>query len=445
MTARGETVTVPYCGYLQAGPPPPDDAQMTRVGPGTPCGKFLRRFWHPVAMSSEINDLPVALRILGEDLVAFRDKRGQIGVLHRHCSHRGTSLEYGIVSERGIRCCYHGWLYDVDGTILETPGEPPDSKLKDSFYHGAYPAIEYKGLVFTYMGLPDQKPEFPIYDTFELPDNRLLPYAIPQRCNWLQIIDNTMDPIHAVFLHSRVSTVQLTDAWKEMPMLEFVEQDGGIYCVTTRRVDDMVWVRCIHNVLPNFDQTGALWVEAKEVTYFTRASLSKWIVPIDDTNSWTFGWRHFNDSVDPEHRGNEAEVGRGKMDFVGQSGDRAYEERQRNPGDWDVQVSQRPIAIHDLEHLAGSDVGVAMQRRLLKRAIDEAAKPAAPKGGAGNGHPIPTYVGDTVLRVPRQEETDDRALLQQISRRVMETIREGDRLTGEERQSHIENLLRGIH
>ena len=162
MTARGETVTVPYCGYLQAGPPPPDDAQMTRVGPGTPCGKFLRRFWHPVAMSSEINDLPVALRILGEDLVAFRDKRGQIGVLHRHCSHRGTSLEYGIVSERGIRCCYHGWLYDVDGTILETPGEPPDSKLKDSFYHGAYPAIEYKGLVFTYMGLT--RPETRISD-----------------------------------------------------------------------------------------------------------------------------------------------------------------------------------------------------------------------------------------------------------------------------------------
>ena len=84
-----------------------------------------------------------------------------------------------------------------------------------------------------------------------------------------------------------------------------------------------------------------------------------------------------------------------------------------------------------------------MQRRLLKRAIDEAAKPAAPKGGAGNGRPIPTYVGDTVLRVPRQEGTDDRALLQQISRRVMEAIREGDRLTGEERQSHIENLLRG--
>ena len=96
---------------------------LSRVGPGTPCGEYLRRFWQPVAFADELQDLPRALRILGEDLVIFRDRAGRVGLLQLHCSHRGTSLEFGLVSERGIRCCYHGWLYDVDGTILETPSE----------------------------------------------------------------------------------------------------------------------------------------------------------------------------------------------------------------------------------------------------------------------------------------------------------------------------------
>ena len=111
---------------------PPEDAELTHTSPGTPCGEYMRRFWQPVCLSQELTDLPLAIRIMGEELVAFRDNSGTIGVLHRHCSHRGTSLEYGIVSEHGIRCCYHGWLFDTDGTILETPGEPPDSRLRES-------------------------------------------------------------------------------------------------------------------------------------------------------------------------------------------------------------------------------------------------------------------------------------------------------------------------
>ena len=151
---------VPYGGYHQR-EVPQEDPELTHVGPGTPCGEYMRRFWWPVCLSEQVTELPLAIRILGEDLVAFRDKSDRIGVLHRHCSHRGTSLEYGIPSERGIRCCYHGWLFDVDGRILETPGEPSDSKLKDSFVHGAYPAFEYQGLVFAYLGPPEEKARFP--------------------------------------------------------------------------------------------------------------------------------------------------------------------------------------------------------------------------------------------------------------------------------------------
>ena len=133
---QAQPIASPYSGYFLRDVPA-EDAELTHVGPGTPCGELMRRYWHPVALSSDVTDLPLAARILGEDLVVFRDGSNRVGVLHRHCSHRGTSLEYGIPSEKGIRCCYHGWLFDVDGRILETPGEPPDSKLKDSFVHGA--------------------------------------------------------------------------------------------------------------------------------------------------------------------------------------------------------------------------------------------------------------------------------------------------------------------
>ena len=139
---------------------PAEDEELSRVGPGTPCGEYLRRFWQPVVLSEDLRDLPRRLRIMGEDLVAFRAKSGAVGLLELHCPHRGTSLEFGLVGEKGIRCCYHGWLFDVDGRILETPGEPADSTLKDRLFHGAYPVHEYQGLVFAYMGPPEAQPDF---------------------------------------------------------------------------------------------------------------------------------------------------------------------------------------------------------------------------------------------------------------------------------------------
>jgi phenylpropionate dioxygenase-like ring-hydroxylating dioxygenase large terminal subunit len=170
---------------------PPEDTELTQVGPGTPGGEYLRRFWQPIITSAEVQDLPRRLRILGEDLVAFRDKSGATGLLELYCPHRGTSLEFGLVCDKGLRCCYHGWLVDVDGKILETPGEPADSTLKERLCHGAYPVLEYNGLLFAYMGPPDKQPDFPIFDTFDLPGYELV--AIPGYvwpCNWLQVKEN---------------------------------------------------------------------------------------------------------------------------------------------------------------------------------------------------------------------------------------------------------------
>ena len=161
-------LTETYSGYSHRDVPT-EDVDLTHVGPGTPAGEYLRRFWQPVAHSDELNDLPVRIRILGEDLVAFRDDAGRAGLMELHCCHRGTSLEYGKIEDGGIRCCYHGWLFDISGKILETPGEPETSTLKDRLYHGAYPVHEFNGLVFAYMGPPDKIYPFPMYDAYTAP------------------------------------------------------------------------------------------------------------------------------------------------------------------------------------------------------------------------------------------------------------------------------------
>ena len=155
MGSQSEHIIMPprgrYAGHDKHLRPEADPTFM-QVGPGKPCGEYLRRFWQPVCMTEELGKgVPVRLRILGEDLVAFRDLSGDYGLLHLHCSHRNTSLEFGFIAEHGIRCCYHGWHYAVDGTILETPGEPAGSKIKERTCHGAYPVIEWHGLLFAYM------------------------------------------------------------------------------------------------------------------------------------------------------------------------------------------------------------------------------------------------------------------------------------------------------
>ena len=151
MATRAPFVNTKFSGYYHRDVPQ-ENEELTHIGPGTPCGEYLRRFWQPMAYSDELTDLPKKLRILGEDLVVYRDFNGDVGLLELHCAHRGTSLEFGIVCQTGIMCCYHGWRFDKDGTILETPGEPASSTLKDRLFQGAYPVHESNGLIFAYMG-----------------------------------------------------------------------------------------------------------------------------------------------------------------------------------------------------------------------------------------------------------------------------------------------------
>ncbi len=344
MAMRGPLLRETYAGYYHR-EILAEDAELTHVGPATPAGEYLRRFWQPVAFSHEITDLPLALKIMGEELVLFRDGRGRVGLMELHCAHRGASLEFGRIEERGIRCCYHGWLYGVNGKILDTPGAPPDSTYKDRLCHGAYPTYEYNGLVFAYMGPPDRRPAFPVYDVFDLPGHRLA--LGPKRmmpCNWLQILDNMMDPVHLVFLHTISSGVQFTEAFGLLPETEFQETPVGTIYIDTRRVGDNIWVRTADVMLPNINQFAPLDQDGIYETIFNRPVRTTWTVPIDNTHTMRIGFLHIRDGL--EERDWEKVLGN-----LGPESVRSYEDRQRYPGDDEAQLSQRPIAIHALEHL----------------------------------------------------------------------------------------------
>ena len=407
-------MTQPYTAYYKR-EVPQEDVELTRVGPGTPCGEYLRRFWQPVAKSAELGDVPRRIRIMGEDLVVFRDRGGRVGLLQPHCAHRGASLEFGVISERGIRCCYHGWLYDVDGTLLEAPAEPAESMLKHRVSQGAYPVHEFGGLVFAYMGPPEKRPEFPMYDTFQLPDYQLLAgpkFTLP--CNWLQVKENCMDPVHGAFLHAIVSGVQFTAAWGVLPELEFRESPVGLVYIATRRVEDRIWVRVSDFMAPNIHQFAPDWDDAKKVKIFDRPMITRWAVPIDDTNTMNIDFAHYHESW-------TAPLEQVVNPAFGQTDDRPFEERQRRPGDYDAQMSQRSIAVHALEHLATSDRGVVMLRRMLRNGIRAVQRGEDPFGILREPVArIPTYAQNTILRIPPAATPEtDRELLRKVANDVM--------------------------
>jgi len=177
---------------------------LTRVGTGTPMGELIRRYWIPALLSEEIPELdcpPVRVRLMGEDLVAFRDSKGRVGLLEEHCSHRGASLFYGRNEECGLRCVYHGWKYDVEGNVLETPAEPSESNLKYKVHHKAYPCQEASGIVFSYLGPKEKMPLFPNYEWLTVPLDHVGVTKFFIECNYLQALEGDCDSSHGPFLH----------------------------------------------------------------------------------------------------------------------------------------------------------------------------------------------------------------------------------------------------
>lgn len=178
-----------------------ENERLTRVGPGTPMGALLRQYWHPVAATAELDENPVKqVKILGESLVLFRDRQGRLGLIDDTCPHRRVSFLYGIPEAEGLRCCYHGWMFDRTGRCLEMPAEAPDSTFKDRVRIAAYPVQELGGLIFAYLG-PEPAPLLPRWDLLTMDHvwRDIGVTVIP--CNWLQCMENSVDPVHTEWLH----------------------------------------------------------------------------------------------------------------------------------------------------------------------------------------------------------------------------------------------------
>jgi phenylpropionate dioxygenase-like ring-hydroxylating dioxygenase large terminal subunit len=175
---------------------------LTRTNPGTPGGELLRRYWHPVALAEElpVGGAPLPLKVMGEELVLFRDDAGNPGLLGLHCSHRGADLSYGRVEDGGLRCIYHGWLYDRAGRCLEQPGEPAGSTFHQRIAHSAYPCVERADAIFAYLG-PGEPPEFPNYAFLTVPNEHVFAIKLYHECNWLQGNEGNIDLLHLSFLH----------------------------------------------------------------------------------------------------------------------------------------------------------------------------------------------------------------------------------------------------
>ena len=418
------------------------DAELTRVGPDTPCGEYLRRFWQPITLSSELGELPKTVRLLGEDLVLFRTKQNDLGLLGRHCCHRGTSLEYGIITDDGISCCYHGWHYAVDGTILDTPNDPA-SRLKETLRHTAYPVFEWRGIVFGYLGATELIPPFPKLDVWQEEDTEMVPYAYHYPCNWLQVHENSQDPVHNVFLHTRSSGVQFVEARGAMPLMDFFETPIGVMSLQARRWNANVWVRINEVIMPNMNQGGAIWERGDNAKCFQRGSGTSWKVPIDDSNTQVIGWRFLNDRVDPDGRGDRSRIGWGMIDSFGQhADDRPYEDHQRRPGDYDVMTGQGAINVHALENLTATDRGIALIRRKLRRGIK------AVNEGRSLGDPhlkaaefIPTYTQDTILTIPRDPRNDD-WLVSEVARKIAQIDLDSTGVTADLRSEEFQRMVR---
>jgi phenylpropionate dioxygenase-like ring-hydroxylating dioxygenase large terminal subunit len=369
---------------------------LTRVGPGTPMGELLRRYWQPVALCEELapGGPPKPVKILGEDLVLFRDERGRPGLLALHCSHRGADLSYGRVEDGGLRCLYHGWLYDIHGRCLEQPGEAEGGKNREAIRHPSYPCDETAGLILAYLG-PGDPPLLPAYEALTASESHIGIRKYFQECNYLRGNEGNIDPIHLSFLHRQFGKnddrrqglgVRGTEATPDdlyardtTPTVEIDLADYGIRIYTVRKIGaDKIYLRVSNFILPNLcavpGETGA---DGYNIN---------WHVPIDDTHHWKYMLTYRRSApLDKEafHRRNAEHV---TPDFrlKRNLSNRYLQDREEMKTkvfsgmgpffpvhDAFATESQGPIEDRTREHLVSSDKSIVAARKLILKAIGE--------------------------------------------------------------------------
>lgn len=261
-----------------------NNERLVRVGPGTPMGALMRRYWLPFLFSADLeaDGQPMRVRLLCEDLVAFRDSHGAIGLVDHVCPHRGAPMVFGRNEEGGLRCVYHGWRFEADGRCTDMPAEPPDSTFADKVRIKSYPCRERNGVVWAYMGPEANPPELPSLEWNLVPMSQSVCTLRIQDCNWLQALEGEIDSAHAAILHGRVDAGGVINQWKQAadlrPTFECESSENGV-SIASRRVlgSGQVYWRVNQFMLP-------FYTLVPPFPQYPELSGHAW-VPIDDENT----------------------------------------------------------------------------------------------------------------------------------------------------------------
>ncbi len=346
---------------------------LTQTGKGTPCGDFMRRYWQPVLLSEQLppGSGPVASRLLGEDLVVFRDGQGQLGVLGRWCSHRGTDLSGGYAEEAGLRCGYHGWLYDIRGRCLEQPLEPPESTFCEEIQHPAYPALEQAGIIFAYLG-PGEPPLLPAYEFLTVPDANRRVTKYLQECNYLQGNEGSLDPLQVWVLEQAVGEGNVSRAACEIddPTVEAENTASGVRVRSFQKgAGDRNRLEVREFMFPNLCAMPADGIDGYAV---------HWHVPIDDTHHWRYVivFRRDGPLDEPTARANGVESLPGYR--LERAGTREDLRRSYIMYSTMIAESQGPIYDRTHEQLQPSDAGLVALRTALYWGIQDVQEGSEP-------------------------------------------------------------------
>jgi phenylpropionate dioxygenase-like ring-hydroxylating dioxygenase large terminal subunit len=381
-----------------------DNERLVRVGPGTPMGTLLRRYWQPMLLSWELKEndgAPQRVTILGEDLVAFRATDGRIGLVDAYCPHRRAPLFYGRNEELGLRCVYHGWKFNVDGQCVDLPCVPENARIRGNVRIKSYPTFEKGGVIWTYMGPLERRPAPPDFEWMRAPETHRNVTKNYQENNYLQSLEGGLDTSHSSFLHNQTigdsNTVRNRDG---APRLEIFPTDYGYSYVSFRNVSNTEqYVRVYQYVMPFQQIRGDISDDYGKRKEVAKVDGHFW-VPIDDRQTITWNFVYGADEtvpITPEFAEREEQrTGRGKNDFIpgtfklkrNLSNDHMIDrELQKRTftgitgiatQDIALQEGMGPIVDRSKELLVGSDAAIVAMRKMLlaaTRAVDRGEDP----------------------------------------------------------------------
>ncbi|HEY5272220.1 MAG TPA: Rieske 2Fe-2S domain-containing protein [Acidimicrobiales bacterium] len=395
-----------------------ENETLTKVGPGTPMGEVFRQYWIPACLSEEVptpDSPPVRVRLLGEDLVAFRDSDGKIGLVEAFCPHRRAPLFFGRNEESGLRCVYHGWKFDTEGNCLDLPSEPPHSRMAEFVHLNTYPTFEGGGAIWTYMGDPEKTPPVPDYEWIRVPDDQFLISKTIQDCNFMQGLEGGIDSAHVGFLHNEnIANKRLLATSNNHPKLEVELTEWGFRYVGIRELSaEQIYVRGYQFLMPChkiqgqylnlFGEIPASGDLNEVLANEYRSVYGHHWVPIDDTTTATYNFHYGSDPAQIVPReyfeAQETRSGRGPDSLIPgtyrlkQNFENNYlidREVQRtrtftgipgvNTQDVAIQEAMGPIVDRSKEFLGTTDIAIVAAREILLEAAREVAEGKTPRG-----------------------------------------------------------------